>query len=338
MSAALWLGLTGLSALATYAAVARVLGLHLRPGTLTVLPLAHVVAAYYFQWDMRSVNSNLVMLAAVALGCAALARGREAAAGFWFALAVALKVLPVLLLPYLAWSRRWRALASAAAFSIVFWGAVPLLAFGAGGAAEVYAGWGKELTRATDAGTKLVHPILISLDKATLYAVGGDAAAALAIRLGVCGLWVGLGLLGAAASFGGRARDGFSVLAHASLLVVGPAAVNPYLEPYHLVALAIPAVLLLSAATDPRQSARVRLLALAGFAAGVAVMKVPSPWPLRGLFVNAQSLLLCGTAVFVGWARVRQSPPGETGGAQAPGGRKWGKLLARVRPAMARRG
>jgi hypothetical protein len=312
-AAPLWLALTGLAALACYLTLGRVLGLHARPGTLLALPLAHVVVAYYFQWDMRSINCNLIVLAAILFGCSALAAGRDATAGFWLALSVALKLLPVLLLPYLAWARRWRAFAWAAGFSLVFWAGVPLVAFGGSGFRTVYAGWVGELTRATDPGAKDTHPILISLDKAATHLTGG-AGAARAVSLGVCGLWVIIGVIGAAAARARREHDGFAILAHASLLVLGPVAVNPYLEAYHLVPLAVPAVLLLAAAADTRQARHVRAVALVGFVVGMVILKASSPWPLRGLLVNAQALVLCGTAVWVAWAQRPAARPIVLGG------------------------
>ncbi len=302
IAAPLWLALTGLAAVAAYLTLARTLDLPARPGALVVLPLAHVVVAYYFQWDMRSINCNLIVLAAVLFGCAALAAKRDAAAGFWFALAIALKLLPVLLLPYLAWTRRWRAFAWGAGASLVFWIGVPLAAFGESGVHSVYAGWADELTRATDPTAKHTHPILISLDKAALH-LTHDATAAQALVLGVCGLWVVVGLAGAAAARVRREHDGFAILAHTSLLILGPVAVNPYLEPYHLVPLVVPAVLLIAAATDARQARHVRLVAAVGFVLGMAILKASSPWAVRGLLVNAQALVLCGSAVWVAWAR-----------------------------------
>jgi hypothetical protein len=331
IAAAVWLGLTGLAAAAGYYALARVLGLHHRPGRLAVLPLAHVVVAYYFQWDMRSANSNLLVFAAVMFGCAALAAGRDAAGGFWFALAVALKVMPVLILPYLAWTRRWRALAWACGFSLVFWVGVPLVAFGADGLRSVYADWAAELTRAASANVN-THPILISLHKAASHVAGDNASAARAIVLGVCGLWVGVGLAGAAACWGGRPRDGYAILTHVSLLILGPVAVNPYLEPYHLIPLAVPAVLLLAAAVDAHQSKQVRLVSVVGFVAGMAILKASSPWPLRGLLVNAQALVMCGTAVWVAWARVASAVPDETAPDEPVRSTAAGRFLRRLVP------
>lgn len=304
VSAAFWLTLTGLAALTTYAVLARVLDLRRFAGLLFALPLAHLVVAYYFQWDMRSLNCNLIVLAAVVLGAAALNAQRNAATGFCFALAVAMKLLPVLLLPYLAWTRRWRAFGWMACFSLLFWVALPILAFGTTGFSEVYTGWGGELARATDPNVKHYHPIIISLDKAAFHATDQDTSAARVLMWSVCALWVGAGLIGAIASRMKRNHDGFAILAHVSLLIVGPAAVNPYLEPYHLVPLVVPSVLLLLAAADMRQRAWVRLGAVVGFTLGLLILKASSPWELRGLLVNAQALVLCGTASLVAWARV----------------------------------
>lgn len=305
VSATVWLVLTGLAAVAVYATLARVLGLHRRPGLLILLPLAHALAAYFFQWDMRSLNSNLLVLGAVLFGCAALASGRDAAAGFWCAVGVALKLMPVLLLPYLAWTRRWRAFAWGVAFSLVFWVVVPLVAFGADGFAKVYGGWAGELGRATNSGAKQTHPILISLDKAALHATNHDVIAARAIVLGVGALWVCVGLAGAGVSRRDRSRDGFAILTHAALLVLGPVAVNPYLEPYHLVPLVVPAVLLLAAAADSRRRGCVRVVAVVAFAVALVVLKVSSPWPLRGLLVNAVALILCSSALLVSVVNLR---------------------------------
>jgi hypothetical protein len=333
-AAAVWLALTGCAAAASYFALARTLGLPRRPGALAALPLAHLAVAYYFQWDMRSVNCNLIVLAAVLFGCAALAAGRDAAAGFWFAAGVALKVFPVLVLPYLAWRKRWRALAWGVAFSAAFWGAVPLAAFGSG-FADVYAGWAGELTRAADPAQQ-THPILISLNKAAAHLAAGTAVPARVVVWAVCVLWVAVGLGGAAASRSSRPRDGFAALAHVSLLVLGPVAVNPYLEPYHLVPLAVPAVLVLAAALDGTQRAGVRVVAAVGFVLGLAILKASSPWALRGLLVNAQALVLCGAAVWVSWARAADPASAEAaGGEPAPRGR-FAALVRRLARRVAR--
>ncbi|MCS6866372.1 MAG: glycosyltransferase family 87 protein [Gemmataceae bacterium] len=297
VAAALWLILTGCAAVAVYAIVAAMLDLHRRPGGLWVLPLAHLGVAYYFQWDFRSINCNVLVLAAIVLGVVALRAERGGIAGFWLALAVALKLIPVLLLPYLAWTHRWRALRAALVFSAFFWVVLPLIAFGPEGFVPVYAGWYDELTRATNAATKDTHPILISLTKAAQAAFPENAAATVVGSM--IAAWVVLGLVGAWTSWRLRTANSETLLTHTSLVVIGPAAVNPYLEPYHLVALVLPSLLLVAAATDSRRPVHVRAVAAVGFVAALVIVKLSSPWPLRGLVVNLQALVLCATALIV---------------------------------------
>jgi hypothetical protein len=299
-----WLALTGLAAAACYASLARTLRLAARPGALVVLPLAYAAGAYYAQWDMRSVNCNLVVLAAVLFGASALTRGRDVAAGFWFAAAVALKFLPVLLLPYLLWVRRGRAFGWGLAWSAVFWVGVPLAAFGPGGFGSVYAGWVGELTTAVDPGQIHHHPILISVGKAAAHVAGEGTAGARAVVLGVGAAWVVIGLVGAVACRRRNdTRSGAGVLTDVGLLVLGPAAVSPYLEAYHLVAACVPAAVVLAASTDPARRWWVRGLLFGVAAAAAVLVTVRGPWPVRGLVVNAQALMLCAAAVWATWPR-----------------------------------
>jgi Glycosyltransferase family 87 len=81
ISFAIWLAVVGLAAAVSYWSIARILGLRLGSGLMPVLPLAQVASSYAIQWDMRSLNTNLVVLAAVLPGFASLVRGREIARG-----------------------------------------------------------------------------------------------------------------------------------------------------------------------------------------------------------------------------------------------------------------
>jgi hypothetical protein len=329
VSASFWLALTGVAAGACYLTLARILGLQYRPGSLGLLLLAHAAVATYFQWDLRSMNCNTIVLATVLFGCAALVAKRDRAAGFWFALAIALKVYPVLLLPYLAWVRRWRAFGWAAGFSIVLWLIVPAVLFGPTAWRDVYHSWFGELSGTMDPELMHSHPILISLHKAATHVAGGDAAAK-AIVLSVAALWIFVGLAGAFACWGGRECDGARILTHVSLLIVGPVAMSPYLEMYHLVPLVVPAVVLLAVAADSARFTRVRVVSAIGFLMGLAIMIASSPWPLRGFGVNAQALVLCITAVWATWERSNLPVLPETQTSNGLGGRQIAALTKRL--------
>jgi alpha-1,2-mannosyltransferase len=82
----------------------------------------------------------VILLAASAAGARDLDANRDIRAGLWFGLATALKLFPGLLLVYLAWRRRWRAVIAAAALGIALT-VVPLLALGLDGAVDTTRTW-----------------------------------------------------------------------------------------------------------------------------------------------------------------------------------------------------
>jgi hypothetical protein len=79
-----------------------------------------------FTFDMFDLGQpNLVLLALMLLGFWLLQHGRSWSSGSLFALATAIKVFPVAVLPYLVWRRQWASAASMAIFLIVFLIVVP---------------------------------------------------------------------------------------------------------------------------------------------------------------------------------------------------------------------
>ncbi len=79
-----------------------------------------------FVFDMFDLGQpNLVLLAMMLFGFWLLQHGRPWAAGSMFALATAIKVFPVAVLPYLLWRRQWASAASMVVFLGVFLFVVP---------------------------------------------------------------------------------------------------------------------------------------------------------------------------------------------------------------------
>jgi hypothetical protein len=77
-------------------------------------------------FDMFDLGQpNLMLLALMLYGFWLLQHERSWMAGSMFALATAIKVFPVAVLPYLVWRRQWAALASMVAFLVVFLFVVP---------------------------------------------------------------------------------------------------------------------------------------------------------------------------------------------------------------------
>src|SRR6185437_10184755 len=86
----------------------------------------HSVIMISFTFDMFDLGQpNLVLLALMLLGFWFLQHGRPWSSGILFALATAIKVFPVAVLPYLVWRRQWASAASMAIFLVVFLIVIP---------------------------------------------------------------------------------------------------------------------------------------------------------------------------------------------------------------------
>jgi Glycosyltransferase family 87 len=83
-------------------------------------------ATVTFVFDMFDLGQpNLVLLAMMLYGFWLMQRERHVMAGSMFALATAIKVFPVAVLPYLVWRRRWKAVASLLVVLVVLLFLVP---------------------------------------------------------------------------------------------------------------------------------------------------------------------------------------------------------------------
>jgi hypothetical protein len=90
---------------------------------LAALPSVVMVSFVFDMFDLG--QPNLVLLALMMLGFWLLYHGRSWASGSLFALATAIKVFPIAVLPYLIWRRHWVPAASMAVFLVIFLIVVP---------------------------------------------------------------------------------------------------------------------------------------------------------------------------------------------------------------------
>src|SRR5437868_12190627 len=90
---------------------------------LFALPGIVTVTFVFGMFDLG--QPNLVLLALMLYGFWLLQHARPWMAGSMFALATAIKVFPVAVLPYLVWRRKWAAVASTVAFLGIFLFVVP---------------------------------------------------------------------------------------------------------------------------------------------------------------------------------------------------------------------
>ncbi len=87
-----------------------------KPGPwLEALPAFVTVTFVFDMFDLG--QPNLVLLAMMLWGFWCLQHQRSWIAGFMFALAAAIKVFPIAVLPYLVWRRKWAAVVSTIAFT-----------------------------------------------------------------------------------------------------------------------------------------------------------------------------------------------------------------------------
>lgn len=96
---------------------------------LEALPAFVTVSFVFDMFDLG--QPNLVLLAMMLYGFWSLQRRRSWLAGLMFALATAIKVFPIAVLPYLVWRRQWAAVVSMVAFIgvLLYIGPAPIRGF-----------------------------------------------------------------------------------------------------------------------------------------------------------------------------------------------------------------
>jgi alpha-1,2-mannosyltransferase len=163
-----WLALVLAASFFAAAASARLAGLG-PAGRLWPAALPALLLAKYFLRELELGQINAV-IAAVFLGMAALLTGsveprpagREAAAGILAGLGAALKPYGIIMLPYLLFKRRRKALAAALSF-LGFSLVLPAVFYGWKGSWAVHGEWVRTLSQSTP-------PLLVSQDNVSLLA------------------------------------------------------------------------------------------------------------------------------------------------------------------------
>lgn len=96
--------------------------------SLVLVPFLMTARLFQEQLQHTQINAQVWFLVLLAFHC--FRRDRAATGGGSLALAISLKAVPLLLLPYLAYRRAWRALAWTGAFLVVLNAALPVLVYG----------------------------------------------------------------------------------------------------------------------------------------------------------------------------------------------------------------
>ncbi len=93
--------------------------------SFAVAVLVLLLSSQYLLRDLDDAGAHLLLLAMLVGGTYCAWQGRQKLGALWFGLAIALKLTPGILLPFLLWKRRWR-LAVYTGLATVFWIVLPM--------------------------------------------------------------------------------------------------------------------------------------------------------------------------------------------------------------------
>ncbi|MDR3569593.1 MAG: glycosyltransferase family 87 protein [Syntrophobacteraceae bacterium] len=92
--------------------------------------LAFLPVAYYIQLDMTMLNCNLIVLSLVLLSMLCLKKEGWFLSGLFLSLGIALKLYPIVIVPYLLFRKKFRAAIFTLLWSAVFFVLIPVIALG----------------------------------------------------------------------------------------------------------------------------------------------------------------------------------------------------------------
>jgi alpha-1,2-mannosyltransferase len=101
----------------------------LEPQGLFIAAAAIVLGIHYLIRDLDDGGPNIILLAIIVAGIHAVWKGRAGIGATWLGIAIAIKVMPSVFVPYFAWKRNWR-LAIYTAASAAFWIMLPMVRMG----------------------------------------------------------------------------------------------------------------------------------------------------------------------------------------------------------------
>lgn len=294
LAASLWLTVTFLASLGVFVLGTSLVGLDRHWTRWIVALVALALINYCVVWDLRSQNCNMIYCFLLTASLAALLYKRDTWAGFFLAAGIALKLYPILLLPYFLWIGRRRAFAATIIFLIVFFGLLPLAVFRSH-FMQAYATWIEMLRHIPDAISISGHPILVSIPF-TLRHLGLTPSLVSWVTRTTFLVW--LGAAGLALYIGWRKRDrriirGWDLAVDGGVLALVPVMISPYFEAYHAVPALLLALALAQRCIPPGRIRPVELVLLViAVGTGLAALHIFGKFHARGLGLYLQILLL----------------------------------------------
>ena len=296
-------------------------------GVRLLVPL--LLSARYVVGNFEHLQINVVLFALALGGLYLQATRRPVLGGLLVGLAAAIKIMPLVVVAYLAYRRRWRAAIAAAAATVGF-SLSPVLVFGwdryrdylATWLGVVASGWGVGRMNQSVAA---MWDRLLGHGLWPLAAPGIDDLPGSGASLPLAAVLVSAGLVAAGALIAWRGQprpDGWTALAEWSAVFLAGAVFGPVAWKSYLIVALLPNTLLFAVCLSPRVDARTR----AGAAAVLAVAFVLGALPMPGLVgellaerLEMSSAVTLAALVLLGgvlWLRARLAEARVPAGAQ----------------------
>ncbi len=238
-----------------------------------------LLTSRYIASNFEHLQVNFLLFAVTLAGLYLQANGRELVGGLAIGLGAALKVMPALFIPYLAYKGRWRAAGYAALATLIF-SLSPVLVFGWARFWDYILAWRAALAAGWGSG-HLNQSVLAMWDRfighgMLPFTVGSDHLAASGEYLVtvVYALSVGLVTLLALWILRGRVpQNSWAALAEWSVVFIISALFGPVARKHYLIVLLLPNTLLFAAwqrsDLDPRMRRTAGIFLLSAFVVGV---------------------------------------------------------------------
>lgn len=240
-----------------------------------------LICALWVLSNFEHLQVNIFIFALALAGLALHRSGRDGAGGAVIGLAAALKVMPVLFVPYFVWRRRWRAAASTAVATVA-WSLVPLVAYGPAKYLDQLRAWHEALSAGWPVG-KMNLSVYAMIDRAVghgivPFSVAGfdalDPSGAPAVRWLMLALLAIVTLLACALFRGAYDPRARRTVAEWSVVLLVGALFGTVTWKAYLVVLLLPMILFVATWRDPAVTAafrgRLRMLCWLSFALGMA--------------------------------------------------------------------
>lgn len=252
------------------------------PARYIIALLALSSVTYFFEWDLKYLNGNVLYLSALLAALVWHRRQRPVQAGFWLALSMVLKVYSVVFLPYFLLKRDYRLCRATIGWLAVLFIGLPVVYFGPAPATALIMNWIEMVLHSGNspnlpfelaAYVLSLHKTLLTLltttaGKGIFNVLNLGPAEVLTVTRIVQGTWLVLVLL----YFWNRLRRSDehdrdrATFLDAGALTLSVLPLSPALQPHHGVVMLMPAMALIGVAWDAGRSAPLR------WSAGVIVL------------------------------------------------------------------